>query len=146
MSTTTESLTLAEKIDTLFQVFRRPDGREWSAEAVASAIVEQGDKISGVYVHMLRTGRKDNPTKKHLESLAKFFNVDVAYFYDDSLTAGQLQTELRVHAAMRDSGVREVALRAKGLSPAAIDQVAALLDYMRRLERLPAVTGSRVSS
>lgn len=137
--TGTHNQTLAEKIDRLFLVFRRPDGREWSAEAVASAIAEQGDKISGVYIHMLRSGRKDNPTKKHLEALARFFGVDVSYFYEDSLTPEQLNLELEVHAAMRDRSVRMVALRAGGLSPQAMVAVIALLDYMRTKEGLPPV-------
>lgn len=127
---------LAQKIDQLFLVFRRPDGREWSSEAVAAAITEQGDKISGVYVHMLRSGRKDNPTKKHLESIAKFFGVDVSYFYDDAMSASEINTELQVLAALRDPNVRSVALRAGGLSPEAMTLVRATLDYCRAKEGL----------
>lgn len=131
--------TLAQKLDRLFLVFRRPDGREWSAESVASAIAEQGDKISGVYIHMLRSGRKDNPTKKHLEALARFFGVDVSYFYEDSLSPEQLDLELQVHAAMRDKSVRQVALRASGLSAQAMDVVLSTMDLLRTKEGLPQV-------
>ena len=64
----------------------------------------------------LRTGRRDNPTKRHLEALAQFFQVPVAYFFDDDQGAA-ITRELELLGVLRDAGVRSVALRALTLSP-----------------------------
>ncbi|MFI6250697.1 hypothetical protein [Streptomyces sp. NPDC051016] len=32
---------------------------------------------------LFRIVRRDNPTKRHLEALAQYFDVPVAYFFDD---------------------------------------------------------------
>lgn len=39
---------------------------------------------SGTYVWQLRTGRRDNPTKHHIEGFAKLFGVPVTYFFEDT--------------------------------------------------------------
>lgn len=76
---------LAHKINYLFETVRRPDGKSYSNEEVAEAITELGEAtISGTYLWYLRRGDRDNPTKKHLEVLARFFGVSPAYFFDDA--------------------------------------------------------------
>ncbi|MEV6339150.1 hypothetical protein AB0M12_31115 [Nocardia vinacea] len=68
--------TLASKLTHLFDVVRRPDGREFSNEEVATAVTrDQEVKMSGSYVWYLRTGQRDNPTFRHLSALARFFGV-----------------------------------------------------------------------
>lgn len=130
--------TLAEKLQLLFTTFRNPEGKEWSSEAVATGINAAGEStISGVYVHKLRTGQKDNPTKKHLEALAKFFGVNPAYFFDSDENSADVTEQVRLLAAMRDSEVRTVALRASGLSPEALASLSAMIDYSRAREGLP---------
>lgn len=75
---------LARKINHLFETVRRSDGKPYSNEEVAEAITELGEAtISGTYLWYLRRGDRDNPTKKHLEILARFFDVSPAYFFDD---------------------------------------------------------------
>lgn len=68
--------TLAEKIDKLFRIVLRPDRECYSHEEVATACREAtGESFSTTYLWQLRTGRRDNPTKRHLEALAQFFGV-----------------------------------------------------------------------
>ncbi|MFR9798244.1 XRE family transcriptional regulator [Streptomyces sp. MS06] len=125
---------LAEKIETLFRVVRRPDRTPYSNEEVARACREAtGESFSATYLWQLRTGRRDNPTKRHLEALAGFFQVPPAYFFDGE-EAAAVGRELEVLGALRDAGVQRVALRAVGLSPEGLDTVSELIDVIARRE------------
>jgi transcriptional regulator with XRE-family HTH domain len=42
--------------------------------------------FSSAYLWQLRTGAKDNPTIRHIEALARFFEVSPAHFFDDEPT------------------------------------------------------------
>jgi transcriptional regulator with XRE-family HTH domain len=106
-----EQKSFAARLDFLIRTVR-PAGRdEYSYEELAAEIARQvGLSISGSYIWQLRTGKKDNPTKRHIEALAGFFGVPAAYFFDDG-EAERIDAELKLVAAMRDSSVRSVALR-----------------------------------
>lgn len=126
--------TLAGKIDRLFRIVRRADREQYSHEEVARACREAtGDSFSATYLWQLRTGRRDNPTKRHLEALAQFFQVPVAYFFDDGEGA-QIAAELRLLGALRDAGVRSVALRAVNLSPEGMGTISDMIDLIARRE------------
>ncbi|WBO68677.1 XRE family transcriptional regulator [Streptomyces camelliae] len=127
--------TLAEKIDALFRVVRRPDHEPYSHEEVARACREaSGESFSATYLWQLRTGRRDNPTKRHLEALAGFFQVPVAYFFDDDQGAA-IARELELLGALRDAGVRSVALRAVNLSPEGVSTISDIIDVLARREQ-----------
>jgi transcriptional regulator with XRE-family HTH domain len=132
--------TLADKIDKLFQVVRRPNREPYSHEEVARACREAtGETFSATYLWQLRTGRRDNPTKRHLEALAQFFQVPPAYFFDDEQGA-KIAEELDLLAALRDAGVRNLALRAVNLSPDGLDTV---IDMVEAISRREAARGGR---
>jgi transcriptional regulator with XRE-family HTH domain len=127
--------TLAEKIDTLFQVVRRPNREQFSHEEVAKACREaSAESFSATYLWQLRTGRRDNPTKRHLEALAQFFHVPVAYFFDDDQSS-VIARELELLGALRDAGVRSMALRAVALSPEGIGTISDMIDVIARREK-----------
>jgi len=128
--------TLAEKVDHLFKTVH-PAGRgEYSFEEVARSLeAAGGPTVSGTYIWQLRKGIRDNPTKKHLEALAGFFGVPPSYFFDDD-ASDRIDSELEFLAALRDSDVRRVALRAKGLSPRSIGALQDMIDHVRQLEGL----------
>jgi transcriptional regulator with XRE-family HTH domain len=127
---------LAEKIDRLFATVHPAKG-EYTHEDVASAIRDAGGPtISATYLWQLRKGHRDNPTKRHLEALASFFGVSPAYFFDDE-AAERIDAELDLLAAMRDASVRQVALRASGLSPESLGAIADMIERVRKLEGLP---------
>jgi ESX-1-secreted protein regulator len=118
----------------LFQVVRRPDREQYSHEDVAGSCREAtGESFSATYLWQLRTGRRDNPTKRHLEALAAFFQVPPAYFFDDAQGAA-IAEELDLLAALRDTGVRDVALRAVTLSPEGLGTIHDLIDVIARRE------------
>ncbi|MEW2502102.1 helix-turn-helix domain-containing protein [Amycolatopsis sp. CA-161197] len=125
---------LADKIDQLFHVVRRPDRDQYSHEEVARACREAtGESFSTTYLWQLRTGRRDNPTKRHLEALAQFFGVPPAYFFDDEQSV-KIAEELALLGALRDAGVRDVALRAITLSPDGLDTISDMIDAIARRE------------
>lgn len=126
---------LAGRLDRLFKAVRPGGQREHTYEEVAAAIRENGISISHTYVWQLRKGLRDNPTKRHLEGLAHFFGVPTSYFLDDD-TSG-IEDQLELLAALRDSDVRSLALRANGLSSASIKAVLGMIQHARTIEGLP---------
>jgi len=131
--------TLAEKVDHLFRTVHSANRDEYSFEEVASAIGGRGGPtISATYLWQLRKGLRDNPTKKHLEALADFFGVSPAYFFDDE-AAARIEAELNLLVSLRDTPVRQIALRATGLSSESLAKIAVMVEWIRELERLPNV-------
>ena len=129
---------LAERVNHLFEVWPNPDtNREYTMRDVVEGIrARGGPSISASYLCELRNGRADNPTKKHLEALASFFNVSPAYFFDDD-AAERIEQEMELLVSMRQSGVRELAMRAQGLSPQSIGGLLQMIEQVRKLEGLP---------
>lgn len=128
--------TLADKLDYLFRTVH-PRGRgEYSYREVAQAINDAGTTtISASYLWQLRRGEKDNPTIKHIEALARFFGVPPSYFLDDDATE-EITAQLELLVAMRDSDVREIALRVNDLSEAALKMIKGVVESTRQLEGL----------
>jgi transcriptional regulator with XRE-family HTH domain len=133
---------LAEKLDHLFRAIRPRDGDEFTYEEVARALRERGGAtISATYVWQLRKGLRDNPTKRHLEALSEFFGVPPAYFLDDEV-ATRVDAELGLLVALRDAGVRQLAMQAAGLSPESLASITTMVERVRRLEGLPEPTNA----
>jgi transcriptional regulator with XRE-family HTH domain len=129
---------LAARLDKLFQTVHRPNGGEYAYEEVAAALrARGGPTISATYIWQLRTGKRDNPTKSHLEALAEFFGVSPAYFFDEA-AAARVEAQLELLGAMRDSGVSQIALRSFGLSSGMLDAIAQIIENARKAEGLPA--------
>lgn len=132
------SLTLAEKLDQLFRTMH-PRGRdEYTYREVAASIRAQGGprRMSATYLWQLRTGLKDNPSRRHLEALATFFGVPVSYFFDDAMAA-RIDAELALLRALRDTPIRHIALRLADLSSEGLAAIGAIVEHVRRLEGLP---------
>jgi transcriptional regulator with XRE-family HTH domain len=134
VATESGKTSLSGKIDQLFHVVRRPDREQYSHEEVARTCREAtGESFSTTYLWQLRTGRRDNPTKRHLEALAQFFGVPPAYFFDDEQSV-KIAEELALLGALRDAGVRDVALRAVTLSSDGLDTISDMIDAIARRE------------
>jgi transcriptional regulator with XRE-family HTH domain len=136
--------TLAERINHLFDTIRRPDGSRHSNEEVAAAMRNDQSRagakglpqISAQYLWLLRRGDRDNPTKRHLEALARFFDVSPAYFFDDEQSQA-IASELALLKALREAGVQRLAARLTGLSPRTIDAITQIVESARAVEGLP---------
>ncbi|NJP89403.1 XRE family transcriptional regulator [Nonomuraea sp. FMUSA5-5] len=126
--------TLAEKLEYLFQHFHPRDRGPYSNDEVAAGIRKQGGPtISGTYIWYLRKGERDNPTIKHIEALAKFFEVPPRYFLEDDPA---ITEQLMLLNAMRDADVKAMAMRAVGLSAESLASIREVVDRMRELEDL----------
>jgi transcriptional regulator with XRE-family HTH domain len=133
---------LAERLDHLFRTVHPKDrGPYTTAEAADAINAAAGEKmISGTYLWLLRTGQRDNPTMKHLIAIARFFSVSPTYFFpDESLEENTVPADLA--AALGDAQVREMALRAVGLSDRSLKAITDMINNARTVEGLPDAVG-----
>jgi transcriptional regulator with XRE-family HTH domain len=129
--------TLAQRLDHLFRTVHPRHRGPYSYAEVAKAMEERGGPtISATYIWQLRTGLRDNPTKRHLEALADFFGVSPAYFFDDA-EAARVDARLLLLTMLRHTGARQIAARLPGLSANSIEVLAEMVAHLRQLEGLP---------
>ncbi|MDX2388983.1 MULTISPECIES: helix-turn-helix transcriptional regulator [unclassified Streptomyces] len=140
MSETDERPVLAVRLDNLFKTVR-PKGKHWTNAEVADELkrVNPDLKAGGVYLSQLRTGKRANPSPDLLAALAKFFGVSVAYFFDDEIAESVL-SEVAAIEALRQAGVRSVAMRAAGMKKENLQAITAIMDQYRQMQGLPPVT------
>jgi transcriptional regulator with XRE-family HTH domain len=140
----------ADKLNHLFAVTKSPDGDEYSNDFAADSITVAGTKISGTYIWQLRKRKRDNPTIKHVEGLAKLFGVPVNYFFDDGVT-DRVDQQLRDLAAEQerlkanagDQEAQRIAMRAGELTPDRRQLVMDLLDVVYRDQQAARERGER---
>jgi transcriptional regulator with XRE-family HTH domain len=128
----------AERLDHLFRTVHPKDRGPYTPAEVADAInAEAGERVvSGTYLWLLRTGQRDNPTMKHLVAIARFFGVPPTYFFPDDVVQ-QDAVPAEVVAALSDDKVREMALRAAGLSDRSLKAITDMINSARTVEGLP---------
>ncbi len=131
---------LADKLNHLFAVVPRSSesARLHSNESAAEALQQAGIRVSGTHLSHLRAGRRDNPSARLLDGIAKLFGVPIAYFFDGDLER-EVNAQLATLVAMRDTRVRHLMTRAQGVSPESLGQIEGILDQIRRLEGLEVV-------
>ncbi|MFF4394958.1 helix-turn-helix domain-containing protein [Streptomyces sp. NPDC001480] len=131
---------LAVRLDNLFKTVR-PKGKHWTNAEVAEELkrVSPELRVGGVYLSQLRTGKRANPSPDLLAALARFFGVSVAYFFDDKVAESVLN-EIAAVEALRQSGVRAVAMRAAGMKKENLQAITAIMDQYRQLQGLPPVS------
>ncbi|MEU3859172.1 Secondary metabolite protein [Streptomyces sp. NPDC028722] len=129
--------TFAELLDYLFREVH-PKGRgPYTYAEVSQGIRDtSGVAVSASAIQQLRTGTNTNPKMQTIRALAGFFGVNPGYFFDGE-EAERQRAEIQVIAAMRDQGVRRVALRANGLSTSSLHMLNTVIDQARRLEGMP---------
>jgi transcriptional regulator with XRE-family HTH domain len=142
MSETEDRPLVAVRLDHLFRT-ARPKCRHWNNAEVAEELKRSSPelKVGGVYLSQLRTGKRSNPSPDLLAALARFFGVSVAYFFDDQVAESVLG-ELAALEALRQSGVRAVAMRAAGMKKENLQAITAIMDQYRQMQGLPPVTDS----
>lgn len=129
---------LATRLDKLFTEKKRPDGQEYSYREVSEAInAAAGEKaISGNYIWQLRKGTRREPSARRLKLLADFFRVEINYFTGPEPVPGARDEDMRFVTALRDAGVRDIALRAHGLSDASKATILQMIEMARKAEGL----------
>jgi transcriptional regulator with XRE-family HTH domain len=137
----------AQRLDHLFRTVHPKDRGPYTPAEVADAInTAAGDRVvSATYLWLLRTGQRDNPTLRHLLALAKFFGVPPVYFLPDD-TAEEKELPSEVVAALTDDKVRDLALRAAGLSDRSLRAIADMVDSARAVEGLSSAVATADTS
>ena len=129
---------LADRLNLLFDSVYPTERGPFSNQEAAAEIRQRGEDISAVYIWQLRRGIRDNPTKRHLESLADFFQINPGYFFDD--TDVRASADRAPRAPVRQPGAKKMALRAAleqtGLSDPGQRVIAQLVDRCLELEGL----------
>ncbi|MGC3001428.1 hypothetical protein ACPF8X_24405 [Streptomyces sp. G35A] len=101
----------AERLDHLCR--NDPRG-PFSNDQVAAMLAEANlPTASGTYIWQLRTGRRDNPTKNHIESFAKLFGVPVMYFFQDTTEQAVNKLLAMLNGLKEKQGVTPIQLHAQ---------------------------------
>ncbi|WP_234426735.1 MULTISPECIES: hypothetical protein [Streptomyces] len=126
----------AVRLNFLFDRVRPPGAKEFSNAHVARTISSYGDdSFTGAYLGMLRKGER-TPTITLVPLLARFFGVEAGYFVEDEITR-KVADQFELLRKLSEAGVREIALRAMGLSDSSQRKVLEAIDAVRELEGLP---------
>ncbi|MFF8481930.1 transcriptional regulator [Streptomyces antibioticus] len=136
-------MSLADKLNHLFETVRNPEtGKRYTNAEVARAIRAAGEAdgvtVSESALSQLRSGAKPNPTVRTVEALARHFHVEPQYFFSDydGENAERIRASLELVAAVADSDVRGLALRANGLSAESLKMITEVINQARRWEGL----------
>jgi transcriptional regulator with XRE-family HTH domain len=110
-----------------------------SLQEVADAINNDAGHrvVAPQYLSMLRRGERTEPGFRILAALARYFGVTVDYFTEDEETARRTEQELRLLHALRNEGVRSIALCAADLSADDLEQILGIVRRFRVAEGLP---------
>jgi hypothetical protein len=125
---------IASRLDLLFRTVHPADRGPYSIAEVVSAINASGEgTISVGYLWQLRKGHRDNPTYKHLLALSRFFGVSPMYFFpEEDAARGAVPADAAL--ALKDDAVREIALRAAGLSERSLQVIRDMITSVRALD------------
>ncbi|MFJ4800878.1 transcriptional regulator [Streptomyces murinus] len=136
-------LTLADKLNHLFEKVKNPaTGKRYTNAEAARVIRESGGEggvtVSESAISQLRSGLKPNPTMNTVKALAGLFGVEPQYFFPgyDVEESEKIRASVDLIAAVDDSEVRGLALRANGLSADSLKMITAVIEGARRLEGL----------
>lgn len=133
---------LSERLNHLLVTTSPPGGKQLATRELAQQLTDAGHQVSHTYVARLLNGQTDDPSLRCLQALAKVFGVPPGYFVDDEV-AEQVDRDLELLAALRDGGVRVIALGARGLSQGSQETVLKVIEQVRRLEGLAPDSGDR---
>ena len=132
---------LADRLNELFRTVRRPGTSDfWNNETAAWEISRSGPPVSAAYLSQLRTGKRLNPSARHLAALAGIFQVDMESFFPRSETI-----RLPLGSGGPGPELRHLVTLLDGLSPAGIVAVEGAIVRVRAAEGLPQVA-SHLSS
>jgi transcriptional regulator with XRE-family HTH domain len=120
---------LKERLDWLFRNVTKSDGAEYTYQEVEQGTEQLGYRVTTTAIWKIRKGETLNPGYLVLQVLAKFFGVPVRYFYENELTANELEN-MRLAATLREQGIEEIALRSSRLDKAGRDAILHMLRYM----------------
>lgn len=121
-------LSVAERLDSIFKMYTKPDGSEWSHQEVESGTEGLGKRVTAGAIWKIRNGHTTNPGYLTLRVIARFFGVEPGIFYGDPDEFRRRMHE--DHATLRDPDIREIARRADRLDEKGRKAVLDLVRYL----------------
>ncbi|TDC25423.1 hypothetical protein E1265_07140 [Streptomyces sp. 8K308] len=133
---------MAEKLQWLRET-KTPKGEQPpSYDMTARQITElTGISISGPYFWELVTGRTTNPKLHHLQALAQFFNVPVAYLAEPAAEVSSLESEMELLHALKSGEASGIGSQR---SAGAAEECAALQSLLGKLQLLQSLGDEEV--
>jgi transcriptional regulator with XRE-family HTH domain len=127
---------LADRLNVLFaRVPQAGTNQRYTNDRAAEDLTAAGVSVSGGYLSLLRSGKKNNPTARLLAAIADLFEVPITYFFDAD-EAERITMQLDTLVALRNAGVEGIVSRSAGVSDAGIANLAAILEQIRKMEGL----------
>lgn len=126
----------ARRLEELFRTVPGPNGRAYSAKAIAARSTERGFRLGESYLSQLRSGKAKSPSFRTVEGIAAAFGVDVHYFLEDR-EAQRTRDEIDLMRMQADTDVQLAAFRLAGLSSDSVTVVNELINVLRKQQGLP---------
>ena len=102
-------------LDFLFATVRPADADELATEEVARRVSDGGGALTAADLEALRSGERRDLGRQDAQALAGAFGVPTSYFFD-RVDADRVRDQLLLVAALRESGVEQLAYRLAGLT------------------------------
>lgn len=134
--TTVDPGLFARRLEELFRTVPGPNGRAYSAKAIAARSTERGFRLGESYLSQLRSGKAKSPSFRTVEGIAAAFGVDVHYFLEDR-AAQRTRDEIDLMRLQADTNVQLAAFRLAGLSSDKVTVVNELIKVLREQQGLP---------
>ncbi|MGP3973961.1 hypothetical protein ACTWQF_07895 [Streptomyces sp. 8N114] len=135
-----------QRLNALIQaIYPDPRKRPGFARLAAEIREATGGTISATYLWELSTGKKRNVTLDQLDILAEFFGVPPEYFLNEEVSE-RVNAQLSLLSALRDTRVRNLALRSEGLSPSTLDAFLIMINEARKVQNLSDVSDAEGDS
>jgi len=77
---------VAQRFETLLELYRRPDGRKWSGQEIDEAT---GGVVTRSYITNLRKGRIENPGYEKMRAIAKAMGFAPEVWFEEHLGEGK---------------------------------------------------------
>jgi transcriptional regulator with XRE-family HTH domain len=119
--------TFAIQLRRLFDSVKRPDGTKHTPREVAEEITRRGHRVSRSYLYALLKGESE-PSHTLVQALADYFTVPLDYF-SNSERGQELNRQYQLLASLGEHNVRQIACRARGLSPEKLRSVLDFIDF-----------------
>lgn len=128
---------LGERIEWLIRHMWPADQSPAESDRKAAKAISEatGENLSYSLIWKLRTGQADNPTRKVLAALSRFFGIPLDYFGEGEKTE-EIREQLDALAVMREAGLSRASLRMLAdMSPEGRESVADMIEIVARRER-----------
>lgn len=73
----------AERLEKVFETVRKPNGEQYTNLEVEKGTTKLGVRIDSNYIYKLRKGAAKNPSLEKILALARFFQINPAYFVSE---------------------------------------------------------------